>query len=244
MLVSDAGFNGLIIRTNRLNVNMNRSPETGLVMTGSSVPISSFLRRACQEGWGGLEFLTGIPGYVGGAVIMNGGTHLGETSSRLKEVEWLRLGVSISSELEKISENQFKYAYRKNSFVPADAIIYSATLQVDNAEPAEVKKVIDETLVRRKATQPLDYPSCGSVFKNPREHGLLAWQVIEKLALKGHRIGDAQIAEKHSNWIINLDSARASDVWALIELIKRRAKIELGIEMEEEVKWLGEKPEV
>jgi UDP-N-acetylmuramate dehydrogenase len=100
--------------------------------------------------------------------------------------------------------------------------------------------MIDETLARRKATQPLDYPSCGSVFKNPKEAGLSAWQVIDRLGLRGHRIGDAQFAEKHSNFIVNLESARATDVRALIELAKRRAMEELGVRLEEEVMYVGE----
>ena len=102
-----------------------------------------------------------------------------------------------------------------------------------------MKKVIDETLERRKSTQPVDYPSCGSVFKNPRESGLRAWQVIDRLGLRGHRIGNAQFAEKHSNFIINLGGASAADVRGLIELARRRASAELGISLEEEVKFLG-----
>jgi UDP-N-acetylmuramate dehydrogenase len=103
-----------------------------------------------------------------------------------------------------------------------------------------VKSKIDETLTRRKATQPIDYPSCGSVFKNPKAAGLSAWQVVDKLGLRGHQIGEAQFAEKHSNFIINLDRAKAADVQALIELAKTRAQSELGITLEEEVMYVGD----
>jgi UDP-N-acetylmuramate dehydrogenase len=131
----------------------------------------------------------------------------------------------------------FKFAYRHNLFLKPDEIVLSAEWNVTSADPAAVKAKIDETLARRKATQPVDYPSCGSVFKNPP--GEKSWAIIDKLGLRGHRIGDAQIAEKHSNFIINLGAARAADVRALIELAQRRAREELGITLEEEVMYLG-----
>lgn len=113
-----------------------------------------------------------------------------------------------------------------------------AEWDVVREEPAQVKTKIGETLARRKATQPIDYPSCGSVFKNPRSHATSAWQTIDRLGLRGHRIGGAQYSEKHSNFIINLGGATAADVRALIDLAKGRAFKELGILLEEEVLYL------
>ena len=104
------------------------------------------------------------------------------------------------------------------------------------SDPAIIKKEIDHLYQRRKETQPVDYPSCGSVFINPKEAGLHAWQVVDRLGLRGHRIGNAQISEKHSNFIVNLGGAKAVEVKSLIDLVKARAKSELGIEMHEEVK--------
>jgi UDP-N-acetylmuramate dehydrogenase len=137
------------------------------------------------------------------------------------------------------TRGEMEFEYRRNRFLPGDAVVTWVEWKVRKLEPAFVKKVIDETLERRKSTQPVDYPSCGSVFKNPRESGLRAWQVVDQLGLRGHRIGQAQFAEKHSNFIINLGSARASDVRSLIELAQNRAKAELGVTLEEEVKFLG-----
>jgi UDP-N-acetylmuramate dehydrogenase len=102
-----------------------------------------------------------------------------------------------------------------------------------------VKAAVDATLQRRKATQPIDLPSCGSVFKNPRESGKNAWQVVDALGLRGHRIGGAEFSEIHSNFIVNRGDARAADVRALIALAKSRALAELGIALEEEVKYVG-----
>ncbi len=105
--------------------------------------------------------------------------------------------------------------------------------------PSVVAKSLSETFERRKATQPVEFPSCGSVFKNPHASGLRAWQVMDRLGLRGYRIGNAQFAEKHSNFIVNLGGASAMDVRRLIELAKSRASAELGIVLEEEVRFLG-----
>jgi UDP-N-acetylmuramate dehydrogenase len=233
ILASDEGFSGLILRTTKLNLEISGESDT-VIRTGGSVAISSLMRRASQEGWGGLEFLTGIPGSVGGAVFMNAGTHLGEASRALLGVEWL----SLEGDDRTFSGDELKYQYRKNLFLPSRGLVWSARWQIASREPTQVKSLIDETLARRKATQPLDFPSCGSVFKNPKESGLAAWQVIEKLGLKGHQIGGAQFSTKHSNWILNLGSARARDVLDLIALAKARALGELGIKLEEEVRVL------
>ena len=265
VLVSDAGFDGLIIRAHRLNLEI-KSIETDIpavlrVRTGASVAISSLLRRAAQEGWGGLQFLTGIPGSVGGAVTMNAGTHLGESAGSLRRVEAYTLvgGVGLGGEPgldigqgQNVTQKRdaiqgvdplvfegedLQYQYRKNLYLPRGALIWAAEWEVHQQDAAQVKLLIDQTLSRRKATQPIDYPSCGSVFKNPSGHS--AWQVIDRLGLRGHRIGNACFSEKHSNFIINLGSACALDVRSLIELAKARAKTELGITLEEEVIYLG-----
>ncbi len=235
VLAHDEGFRGVVIGTRKLDLTITEL-EPGLVRTGAGVAISSFLRRASEQGWGGLEFLTGIPGSIGGAVRMNGGTHLGESSSALQSVDVFSLKSGLSRE---VSGEELRFQYRKNLFLSPDDLVVGATWRYRAAPPAEVKALIDSTLVRRKETQPLDAPSCGSVFKNPMAHGMQAWQVVDRLGLRGQRIGNAQISSKHSNWIVNLGDAKASDVRTLIDQVKQRAKAELGISMEEEVVGLG-----
>lgn len=242
LLVSDDGFDGLVVRATRINIDISPvGPLGGLgenlrIRTGGSVAVSSLLRRAAQEGWGGLELLTGIPGSMGGVVTMNAGTHLGEAKDRVRRIEVFEL---LGQGTRVFEAAEFKFEYRKNHFLPKGCVVVSADWDVRIEEPSKVKARIDETLARRKATQPIDYPSCGSVFKNPRSHGLSAWEVIDKLGLRGHRVGGAQFAEKHSNFIINLGEARAADVRALIGLAKERALKELGVPLEEEVMYLG-----
>jgi UDP-N-acetylmuramate dehydrogenase len=240
LLVSDSGFDGLVVRCSKMNLDTFLVAPDRL-RTGASVAVSSLLRRASAEGWGGLEFLSGIPGSIGGVVAMNAGTHLGEACEKLRMVEVYPLRgawAGDSYEPLRFSGEDLKFAYRRNFFLPECSVVWAAEWEIVAEAPGRVKQVIDETLARRKATQPIDYPSCGSVFKNPRESGLSAWQVVDKLGLRGHRVGDAQFAEKHSNFIINLGNARAADVKALIDLAKTRALAELGVKLEEEVLYI------
>jgi UDP-N-acetylmuramate dehydrogenase len=247
LLVSDAGYDGLVIRATRINLEIMGLGEASAagslrIRTGGSVAVSTLLRRAAQDGWGGLELLTGIPGSIGGVVTMNAGTHLGEAKDRLRRIEVFDLTGESAADLRVFEAGDFKYEYRKNRFLPQGGVVWAAEWDVRVEEPSKVKARVDETLGRRKATQPIDYPSCGSVFKNPRAHGMSAWEVVDKLGLRGHRIGSAQFAEKHSNFIINLGGATAADVQALIELAKERAQRELGVALEEEVMYLGGVP--
>jgi UDP-N-acetylmuramate dehydrogenase len=220
-----------------MNLELERLSETR-IRTGASVAVSSLLRRAAQEGWSGLEFLTGVPGSVGGVVAMNAGTHLGEAKDRLRRVESFGLGESPPQML--VTEGPaLRFEYRRNLSLPAGAAVWAAEWEITPSEPKLVKDLIDTTLARRKATQPIDSPSCGSVFKNPSKE-LSAWQVVDRLGLRGHRIGKARFSEKHSNFILNEGGASAADVRGLIELAKRRARDEMGVALEEEVKYVGE----
>ena len=232
ILVADAGFAGLVIKTSRIDISIGLTGT--LLRVGSGVAVSSLLRRAALEGWSGFEMLTGVPGSMGGVITMNAGTHLGEAKDRIRRVETYHLGTGATRVIEG---SELRFEYRKNLFLDPAEVITHSEWEITLSEPAKVKVVIDETLARRKASQPTEYPSCGSVFKNPQ--GIHAWQVIEKLQLRGYRIGNAQISEKHPNFIVNLGGALASDVKELIELVKARAQAELGVEMHEEVKFLG-----
>lgn len=234
LLVSDQGFRGVVIKSSRISQQIQLADQR--LEVGASVLIASLLRRAAQEGWSGLEFMGGIPGSIGGAVVMNAGTHLGEAKDRLEEIEIFSFGDRKS---RRISKDEFVYSYRHNGFLKTDDLVVSTVWRIDLESPSCVKTRIDAILKRRKDSQPVDQPSCGSVFKNPKSAGLHAWQVIEKLGLRGHTIGGAQFSLKHANFIVNLGGAKAADVRALIELAKKEANQKLGVELEEEVKYLG-----
>jgi len=238
LLFPDEGFRGLVVRMKHLFAGIDEK-EPGVLRVGASVGGSTLLRKAQDRGYGGLHHLTGIPGSIGGMVAMNAGTHLGEMKDcclRVRSVNLREPSLSVREYVPGAGEGDASFSYRHNHFLSPDDLVIEAELRYRDEDPAQVKAQIDELYRRRKETQPVDYPSCGSVFMNPREAGLHAWQVIDRLGLRGHRIGDAQFAEKHGNFIINLGAARASDVKALIALAKQRARDELGIVLKEEVK--------
>lgn len=234
LLVSDDGFRGLVIKTTRMNLEIVPN-EKGL-RVGASVPISSLLGRCCREGWEGFEYLTGVPGSAGGAVFMNAGTHIAETGSALLAVETVDLYAG--ARIERFEGDRLAYSYRKNHFIRPGTLVWAGEWRKTISDPKTVTDSIQAMLQRRKNTQPIEWPSCGSVFKNPTGTTLKAWQVIEKLGLRGVQVGQAQISTKHANFIVNLGGASARDIIALIDQVKDKAKAELGIVMETEVQFL------
>jgi UDP-N-acetylmuramate dehydrogenase len=147
--------------------------------------------------------------------------------------------LSPNEALKPISKEALKFSYRKNHFLMSHHLVYSCVWRSEKDDPEQIKTRFKEVLDRRKKSQPLDYPSCGSVFKNPKSTIEHAWSVIDRLGLRGYRIGNAQFSEKHPNFIINLGGASARDVYQLIQLAKTRAAKELSIQLEEEVRLLG-----
>jgi UDP-N-acetylmuramate dehydrogenase len=233
LLVHDDGFRGWVIRMTKFNPKIKFNSELQTVETSAGIAISQLLRECALQGWGGLEFLAGIPGSVGGAVVMNAGTHLGESAQALSKVEVIRDG-----KLMSVEGADLKFQYRSNQFLNPGDVIISASWRIQKDSPERVKQKLDELLARRKGSQPIQFPSCGSVFKNPKLSGKQAWEIVDSLGLRGARSGQAQISEKHSNWIINLGGATAQDVRSLIDLVKTRAQNELNILLEEEVQFL------
>lgn len=240
LLVSDSGFRGLIIRTTSLNKKIEEIKNYSKLILGSSVMISTLLRSAAQNGWAGLEFLAGVPGTVGGVATMNAGTHLGETKSALQSVTLFSFDQSLGEECFTREVGECDFEYRKNLFLKKNEIIYETIWQLGYDDPSKVKEIIQGTLKRRKDSQPVDLPSCGSVFKNPYSSGFRSWEVMDKLGLRGYKKGEAQFSEKHPNFIVNHGGAQASDVKFLIDLAKTKALSELNVILEEEVKFLGE----
>ncbi len=233
LLVRDDAIDALFIKTTKLPTTILE--EAGGIRLGGGVAVASFLRKATEAGWDGFQAISGIPGTIGGIIAMNGGTHLGEAADLILEVRTLDLARP-EAPIRVRPKDELKFSYRKNHFLGPQEIVIDSLWKFTRGDPADIRMKMDSLYCRRRETQPLEFPSCGSVFKNPKESGLRAWEVVEKLGLRGHQIGKAQIAEKHPNWILNLGGARATDVIALIELVKTRAKAELGVTMVEEVR--------
>jgi UDP-N-acetylmuramate dehydrogenase len=199
---------------------------------GCGVRLARLLRHCLQQACGGLEFLVGIPGSVGGALVMNAGTAAGTIGDRLVSVTLLDHDV----EERRVDRAALAIGYRFIDF-PRDAVLLRAVIAVVERPPAEMRREMGAIMRRRRATQPLGWPSAGCVFKNPP--GQSAGALIDRAGLKGHRCGDAEFSERHANWIVNRGRATAHDVLALVALAEARVYSKFGVRLEREIRVLG-----
>jgi len=233
LLVADEGVKGVVIvLKERLASVESDTDEDNLVLAGGGMGIADLLGWCRRNGQSGLEFMAGIPGTVGGAVVMNAGAYGQEIGNLVKEV----LAVKAGGVPAVISREDMRFSYRSSS-LPKGVVIYGARLMLQKGDKRSIGEVIARNLKRRKDAQPLDFPSAGSVFKNPP--GDYAGRLIENAGLKGTRIGGAMISPRHGNFIVNTGGATASDITALINLARDRVRAETGIGLETEIVVLG-----
>jgi len=235
LLVADAGVPGVCIRLKGDFLASEVSGDT--VAAGGGLLNTVLLRRIDKAGLGGLGCLAGVPGTVGGAVRMNAGWSVGEIADRLLSADV----ILPSGEATTLTAAQLGFSYRRAAGLPAGAVVSRVRLRLlKGAAVDEERALVQRYLARRKATQPLDKPSCGSVFKNPP--GDHAGRLIDASGLKGHTIGGAQISARHANFIVNLGGATAADVYALIRLARDTVLQEHGVRLEPEVHAIGAWP--
>ncbi len=231
LLVRDGGIRGAVISTHGALAEMERSSATR-IRAGSGVPCARIARQCVKWGLGPAEFFAGIPGTLGGALAMNAGAFGGETWRHVVEVEVLdRRGVR-----HVRTPADYRVSYRSVEG-PPDEWFIAARLEFER-RPGINESAIREVMEKRRQTQPIGAWSCGSVFTNPP--GDHAARLIEAAGLKGYRIGDASVSEKHANFIINHGNATAAQVEALIEHVKRTVAQEHGVELSTEVRIVGE----
>ncbi len=234
LLVRDSGFKGVVILMRDKLATIERHAENDqIVVAGGGFALSDLVKYTTQKGLGGLEFLAGIPGTVGGAVIMNAGAFGNDMGSVVQEIEL----VNPQGELISRQRSDLAFSYRASS-IQEGAVVLKASLQCTRETPKIVSKRVADYLTRRRATQPLEYPSAGSVFRNPPDD--YAGRLIEETGLKGKKIGGAMISPKHANYIVNTGGARANDVLALMEMAKEKVRAQTGIELEPEIKVVGD----
>ena len=223
LLVRDEGFDGLIIR---LAGDFTKVTVDGArVRAGGAVPIVSLCREAAKHGLTGIEGLVGIPGTVGGAVRMNAGTDI-EIGDVVDRIEVVVAG----EKLETFTRPEF--AYRRSS-LDRGAVVCAAEMVLTPGDPREVQAELRKRIDRRNATQPLEVPNSGSIFRNPP--GDHAARLIETAGCKGWRSGGAEVSTKHANFIVNRGGASCADVLALIERVREAVREKHGIELETEV---------
>lgn len=231
LLVRDGGIRGVVIAAGKILKDLDRI-GCYRVRAGSGVPCTQLARQCVRWGLGPSEFFAGIPGTVGGALTMNAGAHGNETWERVESVRT----IDRNGEIHERTPSEYAVGYR-SVIGPGDEWFIEALLRFDPDVTAS-KETLDAMLARRKATQPLGLPSCGSVFRNPP--GDHAARLIEAAGLKGHRIGGAEVSPKHANFIINQDEATAADIERLIEHVRQTVIDKHGVELVHEVRIVGE----
>lgn len=232
LLISDQGIPGLVLSSKYLRQAIY-DVESGLLTVSAGAHLPTVAWEAARRGWEGLEWAAGIPGTVGGGVVMNAGAQGGCIAERL--VNTTVLG---PNGLEVWTPEQLNYSYRTSSLQHSPYIVTQATLQLaPGADPKHVHSRTSDNLQQRKATQPYNMPNCGSVFRNPQDHAA-AW-LIEQTGLKGYQIGNAQVAHRHANFILNCGGATAQDIFHLIHHVRSQVWDQWSLALEPEVKMLG-----
>ena len=239
VLVKDGGFRGVVISLRHLEtIRIEREYRSVggafvVISAEAGAPLARLHLFAAEQGLTGLEFAAGIPGSVGGAVCMNAGTTAGEIGDVIESVTFL----SADGKLIVRNREEMGFGYRTAN-VPEGHLVVEAKVALRHGDKQKIKARVKELQEKRKHSQPGGFPCAGSVFKNPLEES--AGRLIEGANLKGKRIGDAQISDKHANFIVNVGKAKAKDVLALMKLIQQTVLDVHGVRLEPEIKIIGE----
>ena len=232
LIVQDGGIRGVVIMLTEMN---QISVEGTMVIAEAGAKLIDTTYAALAESLTGFEFACGIPGSIGGAVYMNAGAYGGEIKDVFAEVDLLLSDGTIQT----LSNEEMAFSYRHSELQKMEAIVLEARFQLTPGDHEMIKGRMDELTELREAKQPLEYPSCGSVFKRPEGH--FTGQLIQEAGLQGLKWGGAQISEKHAGFIVNIDHATATDYTELIAHIQEVIKEKFDVTLETEVRIIGEK---
>jgi len=230
LLIRDGGIRGIVVSLSKLR-SIREEPGSVLYAEGG-VGMPTLIGHAIRRSLTGLEWAAGIPGTVGGCLVMNAGTRLGEMKDSVKAV---RL-VNRRGELLDLPKSEIPFQYRRARL--PKGVVVGVWLQLRQGIRSEIEKVVKDYLHYRKDTQPLTMPSAGCVFKNPANGS--AGRLIEETGLKGLSVGDAEVSTKHGNFIVNRGHARAAEVIELVGKVRRTIKKKCGVRLELELKIVGE----
>ncbi|TKJ41491.1 UDP-N-acetylenolpyruvoylglucosamine reductase [candidate division LCP-89 bacterium B3_LCP] len=232
ILVSDRGFEGLVVHLKDLDVKPVEINENGECTVGAGTMLTPFVRHLAGRGFSGMEDLIGIPGTVGGALIMNAGAYTQEINQSLIFVDVLTENMRV----KRVKKEEIGFQYRSAPGLKGK-IVLSSKFRFTPGDPQKLMTRVREVTAMRRDRQPLKWHSCGSVFKRPP--GDYAGRLIEAAGLKGTSVGGAEISDKHANFIINRGNASASDVIELIRIAKRRVEEEFSVSLQREVSLIG-----
>ncbi|HLR67362.1 UDP-N-acetylmuramate dehydrogenase [Virgibacillus alimentarius] len=234
LIVKDGGIRGIIMNLKKLNTI--KADDT-VMIAQSGARIIDASREALAKKLTGLEFACGIPGSVGGALYMNAGAYGGE----IKDVLTSTVVVDRNGDLLTLSANELDLKYRSSNIPDNGYIVLEATFSLKDGNYDEIKAVMDDLTFKRESKQPLEYPSCGSVFKRPP--GYFAGKLIQDSNLQGKQIGGAQVSTKHAGFIVNKDDASAEEYIGLIHFVQKTVKEKFDVQLEREVRIIGDDPE-
>ena len=232
LIIRDGGIRGVVLNTLELK-EITREGNT--VYAGSGARIIDVSRFARDHSLSGLEFACGIPGSVGGAVYMNAGAYGGEIKDVLVEI----IAVTPEGEIITVGKDDLHLGYRKSVVQENDYLVLQAIFELEESDQADIQSVMDELTHLRESKQPLELPSCGSVFQRPPGH--FAGKLIQDSNLQGHRIGGVEVSKKHAGFMVNVDNGTGSDYEALIAHVQDVVFDKFGVKLEREVRIIGEK---
>lgn len=227
LLINDHGLDGIVIDLNAAHFKKIRF-KSGLLEAGAGVKLQTLVRKTCNLGLSGAEFLAGIPGTVGGALIMNAGIKEKEIKDIIEDVTVL----DYNANTHTLNGNKIRFGYRNSNL--SKYIVIKASFKLRRQDKSTIKEKIKKYVENRWRTQDFAYPNAGCVFKNPK--GLSAGKLIDRCGLKNRHFGKAWVSAKHANFIINKNMASAKDVLRLMNFIKQKVKRKFGIELEPEIK--------
>ena len=227
IIFSDEGFDGAVIKI--FNMMKEFTVENDLIKADAGCILSKLANAARDNSLTGMEFAAGIPGTLGGAVVMNAGAYGKEMKDIIEYVDVL----STDGKLTRYKCEEMKFGYRK-SIIDKNKIVISAGIRLKKGDKSEIEAKMLELKEKRTSKQPLEYPSSGSTFKRPE--GMFAGKLIEDAGLKGYRVGGAMVSEKHAGFVINYDNATAEDILKLIEDVRNTVNNKFGVLLEPEVK--------
>lgn len=230
LLVSDAGYRGVIVSLERLNKLELHGTQ---VICGAGVTLKKVAAFARDDSLTGLEFASGIPGSVGGAVFMNAGAYGGETADVVSSI-W---ALNPEGKLATYRNAELEFGYRQSLVHRVGLIVLEVTYSLKLGDKEQIQATMNGLAQRRREKQPLEYPSAGSTFKRPK--GYFAGKLITDAGLKGYRVGNACVSEKHAGFVVNLGGATAKDIHAVIEHVQDEVQRQFGVHLEPEVRFLG-----
>lgn len=233
IIIREGGIRGIVISLLSLD---HIEVSDNVIITGSGAAIIDVSRKARDNALTGLEFACGIPGSIGGAVFMNAGAYGGE----VKDCIDYALCVNEQGDLITLTTNELELDYRNSIVQKQNLVVLEASFSLTPGNKNEIQSKMDDLTERRESKQPLEYPSCGSVFQRPPGH--FAGKLIQDSNLQGHRIGGVEISTKHAGFMVNVDNGTATDYEDLIHYVQKIVKANFDIELNPEVKFIGEHP--